>query len=55
MEGKKQDLRKYAGITLNQLTTKYPNRYFNLSHNAMAQTLPGITTDLTCQSRTGFS
>ena len=29
MEGKKPELTKYAGPTLNQLTTKYPNRYFN--------------------------
>ena len=55
MEGKKQELRKYAGLALNQLTTKYPNRDFNLSHNIMAQTLPGITTDLTCQSWTALS
>ena len=53
MEGKKQELRKYAGIAVNQLTTKYPNRYFNIMY--MAQTLPGITTDLTCQSWTGLS
>ena len=32
MERKTQDLRKYAGLTLNQLTTKYPERYFNLSY-----------------------
>ena len=28
-----RELRKYAGLALNQLTTKYPSRYFNLSHN----------------------
>ena len=30
MERKKQDPRKYEGLNLNQLTTKYPKRHFNL-------------------------
>ena len=55
MEGKKQELRKYTGLTLNQLTTKYPIRYFNLSHFNMAQILPGITTELSWQSWTALS
>ena len=33
IEGKEQKLRKYAGLTLNQPTTQYLNRYFDLSHN----------------------
>ena len=33
MERKNQDLRKYEGLNLNQQTTKYLKRQYNLSHN----------------------
>ena len=33
---KKQDLTKYSGFILNQLTTKYPKRYFKLPDNIHA-------------------
>ena len=48
MEGKKQERRSYAGLTLNQLTTKYPNTTLTYPIMYMVQTLLGITTDLTC-------
>ena len=55
MDGKKQELRKYVGLTLNQLNTKFPIDTLTYPIMYMAQALAGITTDLSCQSWTALS